>query len=369
MQTTWAGHYLNGRTAEREPVVVTITSTGLRIDPADEVAGGATVWWPYEELRQTQGFYPGEHVRLERGAEAPEVLVVVDQAFLDALRDVAPDATRGLTRSSGRWPWRRIALLAVAAVAVSGTLYLWVLPAAADAVARQVPPAWERELGDAITSQLLLGATICDDPTLTGAVDGIVARLVPAAPTRSYAFRVTVVDDSVINAFAAPGGHIVIYRGLIARTARPEEVAGVLAHEMQHVLLRHGTRSILREIPLRVFLGTIGGEMIGARDAAQAIQTMGMLRYGRRDEEEADREGLGLLVAARVDPQGMVAFFDTLATHARGVPRGLTYLSTHPATGERRAKLAALAAEARGPIDRLGPRSWAEVRSRCRAGG
>jgi predicted Zn-dependent protease len=366
VQTTWAGHYLSGRTAEREPAVVTVTPTGLRIDPADEAAGGATRWWPYDELRQTQGFYPGEHVRLERGTEAPEALVVVDRAFLDALGDVAPDATRALRRSAGRKPWRRIALLAAAALTVGGTVYLWILPAAADAVARRVPPAWERELGDAVTSRLLHGAPVCDDPALTGALNDMVARLSAAAAPHPYEFRLTVVDDSLINAFAAPGGHIVFFRGLITRAARPEEVAGVLAHEMQHVLGRHGTRSILREIPLRVFLGTIGGDMIGARDAAQAIGTLGALRYSRGDEEEADREGLRLLVAARLDPQGMIAFFDTLAASARDLPRGLTYLSTHPATGERRARLAALAAELSGPVERLGPPNWTSIKSRCR---
>jgi predicted Zn-dependent protease len=175
------------------------------------------------------------------------------------------------------------------------------------------------------------------------------------------------VDDSSVNAFAVPGGRMVIYRGLLARTGRAEELAGVLAHEMQHVLLRHGTRAALREIPIRVFVSMVAGDLVGAREAARALGTLGVLRYGRRDELEADREGLRLLQAAAVDPGGMVAFFDTLAAAGPDLPRGFAYMSTHPPTAARRAGLAALATATPAAWTPLDVGDWTALRDRCRA--
>ena len=76
-------------------------------------------------------------------------------------------------------------------------------------------------------------------------IDELVLTLTKALPSNPYAFRVSVVDSPVVNAFAAPGGYIVIYKGLLKYTKSPEELAGVLAHEIEHVIHRHVTRMLL----------------------------------------------------------------------------------------------------------------------------
>ena len=81
MTTQWEGHYLDGRTAARQRVTIRLMRSGLEIITEK----GTTAWWPYPGIRQTQGSYAGEEVRLERGAEIPEVLLVSDAAFLTAL--------------------------------------------------------------------------------------------------------------------------------------------------------------------------------------------------------------------------------------------------------------------------------------------
>ncbi len=364
MRTTWPGFYFSGRTAAREAVTVTITPTALRLDRE----GGPSAWWPHAEVRLTQGAFAGEQVRLERGPEPAEAVVIEDRAFLDAVRAIAPSGPVAASSGRGWGRWRRLVGLAVAALALLAGGYFSVLPVVADAVARRVPVSWEEQLGDDVAAPLAAAAGVCDDSAVVGAVTAIVTRLSTALPEQRYRFRVQVLEGPQVNAFAVPGGRIAVYHGLLSRTGRAEELAGVLAHEMQHVIRRHGTRAILREIPIRVFVGLMAGDLVGVREAAGALGTLGVLRYGRRDELEADREGLALVTAAGIDPAGMVAFFDTLAAVGADVPRGVAYLSSHPATAERRARLTARAAGApaatRTALD-LG--DWSAVKNRCGA--
>jgi predicted Zn-dependent protease len=246
-------------------------------------------------------------------------------------------------------------------------VYFWVLPALGGLLALRVPVEWERELGDAVADELAPADALCDDPTLVAAVDGIVRRLTASLPGSPYEFRVSIVDDTLVNAFAAPGGRIMVMSGLIRSASSPEELAGVLAHELQHVELRHGTRALMRALPLQAAMSVVGGSADGT---AALVGTLGVLRYARGDESEADREGMRLLLAAGIDPRGMITFFDTLSVRTEATPAALTYFSTHPATEERRTRLTDLAAEATAaPAPIALPEEWSVVRARCRVGG
>src|SRR2546427_2561995 len=90
MPGAFAGHYLDGRSAARQSATIRLTATGLDI----ALESGATLWWPFAEVRQTQGFYAGQQIRLERGAPLPAVLLVDDVGFLAALHAAAPVLTR-----------------------------------------------------------------------------------------------------------------------------------------------------------------------------------------------------------------------------------------------------------------------------------
>src|SRR2546425_8509219 len=103
MPGAFAGHYLDGRSAARQPATIRLTATGLDI----ALESGATLWWPFAEVRQTQGFYAGQQIRLERGAPLPAVLLVDDVGFLAALHAAAPVLTRRFhdpRRRRGRAP-------------------------------------------------------------------------------------------------------------------------------------------------------------------------------------------------------------------------------------------------------------------------
>jgi predicted Zn-dependent protease len=363
MRTEWGAHYLDGQTAIRHPATVRLMREGVEVT----TARGWTRLWPYHEIRQTQGFYEGEEVRFERGGDLPEALLVSDPAFLESLHEVAGQQSGRFHGPTG--PGRRLRLTVLAAgaiIAITAAFYLWGIPALAAFAAPRVPVAWEEGLGRAVIDQLAPADRLCVDPRRRAPLEAIVTRLVAAAPTSPYRFRLLVVNRPEVNALAAPGGYVVVFRGLLERTRTPEELAGVLAHEIEHVLHRHTTRALIQHASTGLLLAALTGDMTGpAVYALESARVLAQLQYSRHAEEEADVEGMKLLLAARIAPEGMLAFFEDLAKgdQARSVR---TYLSTHPSTRDRIARLRALAARAPGPPAPLLPdRDWTDIRKAC----
>jgi len=364
MRTDWEGYYLDGQTAARHRATIRLMPDRLQIT----TDAGATLWWPYGEIRQTQGFYAGEQVRLERGGETPEVLLVPDAAFLTDLHRIAPKLARRFHDPTRRRMRARLTLLAaLGAIGVATVLYLWGIPALAALVASRVPVSWEERLGQAVVEHLAPPEKRCADPTRGRLIDDIVATLTAPLPRPPYTFRVMVVNNSAVNAFAAPGGYIVIFRGLLERTRTAEELAGVLAHELQHILQRHATRALLQHASTGLLIAALAGDASGAMTyGLESARALGTLRYSRRNEEEADAEGMRMLLAAGVDPAGMIAFFEVLRKQGGETPGLLTYLSTHPSPAGRIETLKALAAQApRAPVRLLPDYDWRDITQIC----
>jgi Zn-dependent protease with chaperone function len=364
----WNAHYLDGQTPVRRPVRVLIGRAGLEITLAD---GGGSLRWPLAEVRQTQGFYAGEEVRLERGRELPEALLVRDLGFLTALRAAAPEAAAAFHDPRRRRYRGGLTVLAgVAAVALAVGLYFWGIPALATVLAARVPVSWEVALGDAVMSELAPPSRRCLDREGQGRIDAITETLVKTLPEARYPFRVIVANNPTVNALATPGGFIVVFRGLLERTQSAEELAGVLAHEIQHVMHRHSTKAILRQASAGVLMAALVGDVSAVvAFGLQSARTLGDLRYSRQSELEADRDGMRMLHAAAVDPAGMVSFFQAMQRQ-EGAPRTATrYLSTHPAAADRVPALKTLAAALgpRPPAKLLPGVDWNDVKKMCGA--
>jgi predicted Zn-dependent protease len=361
----WNAHYLDGRTPVRRAARVAIGQAGLEIVLAD---GGASFRWPLAQVRQTQGFHEGEQVRLERGGDLAEALLIGDVAFLSALRAAAPDAAGAFHEPRRRRLRAGLAgLAALAAVALGAVLYAWGIPALAGIAAARVPVAWEIALGETAMAQLAPPSKRCADPERQLRIDEITATLVATLPPPRYPFQVTVVDQPMVNAFAAPGGFIVIFRGLLDRTDSAEELAGVLAHEIQHVLHRDATRAILRQTSTGILLAALLGDVSGVvAFGVESARALGDLRHSREAEREADREGMRMLHAAAVDPGGMLAFFRGMQKLEGATPAAAQYLSTHPPAGDRLQALTALAARRAGPsVKLLAGYDWEEIKKIC----
>ncbi len=245
------------------------------------------------------------------------------------------------------------------------------IPALAALAAPRVPVAWEEGLGRSAMGYLAPQELVCGDPRLRQALDPIVTRLAAAAPASPYTFRLVVVNQPQVNALAAPGGYIVVYRGLLERTRSPEELAGVLAHEMQHVIQRHATQALIQHTSTGLLLAALTGDMTGPLVyGLQSARVLGQLQYSRRAESQADVEGLKMLQAARIDPGGMVRFFEALAKADRQPAMLLKYLSTDPSPIDRIERLKALAAATPGqPVPLLPVTDWNNVKRLCEAPG
>jgi Zn-dependent protease with chaperone function len=359
---TFEGHYLDGRTPVRRAVTVRVVGAGLDLTLED----GATVRWPLDEVRQTQGVYAGDPVRFERGP-APETLLVDDPSVLVAIRDTVPDTGRRFHDPRRRRARLGATIVALAvALVLSGVLYVWGIPAVSGIVARWVPVAWEDRVGALVVDQVVPVAKRCTDPAAQAVLDAVMRRLLAAAGPVPYRFHVVVADVPVVNALAAPGGHLVLFRGLLEQSRSPEELAGVLAHEIQHVLKRHSTRLILQHASTALVVAALLGDVSGlASVTIEGARVFGAMAYSRAHEAEADEAGLHLLLAARIDPAGLIGMFDD--RRIEGPPGALRYFASHPPSAERAAALrrrAGTAPQAFTPV--LDAAEWSALRGACR---
>jgi predicted Zn-dependent protease len=233
----------------------------------------------------------------------------------------------------------------------------------------------ERRLGEQVSRQVESEVELIRDPLILGYVERLGRSLVTAAGPQPLSYRFAVVSDPNLNAFAVPGGYVYVNTGTVVAAADMSELAGVMAHEVGHVALRHVAKSYNRQrgtgvlyqvstIALGVFLGSgaaAGGEVLGGL-AAQAYLTS----YSREAEEQADRFAVAILPKAGIDPRGLVRFFEKL--RAQGGGGGPDFLSSHPATADRIAKTSAAIAAARLPAGlRSGDGELASVQQRARA--
>jgi beta-barrel assembly-enhancing protease len=186
------------------------------------------------------------------------------------------------------------------------------------------------------------------DRTIETYVNAIGERLARVAPGADYPYQFRIVNASDINAFALPGGHLYLNRGLIEAAENEGQLAGVMAHEMAHVALRHGTSQASKAYLGQAGLGLLGG-LLGREDRSteQRIDAIGgfglntlFLKFSRTAEEEADVTGAQMLAAAGYDPADMADFFDILAqTQDREPGKVEQFFSSHPAPANRTARI------------------------------
>ncbi|NUO78972.1 M48 family metalloprotease [candidate division KSB1 bacterium] len=207
----------------------------------------------------------------------------------------------------------------------------------------------EVALGREADPQILAEYGAYDDAALTAYVSGIgqeIAR-VCHRPNLEYNFRV--VDSPVVNAFALPGGYVYFTRGILAHFNSEDELAGVMGHEIGHVVARHGA-----EQQTRVQLATLGlglGSIISEdfQKISGALQTgvsLLFLKYGRSQESESDKLGADYSTRLGYDAHQMAGFFRTIARLSEGSGQQIpTFLSTHPDPGQREVRVGQLASE------------------------
>ena len=272
-----------------------------------------------------------------RGAWACHLGAPADISALLATwpRDAVPLPTNlGGPRREATRSWALLAII-IALPVLLLTSFVLSQERVVDFIAARISPEVERQIGAATLAQVKLGTRFIDDGAEARAL-AEVARQVVGNDSAHYRFHLA--DDEVVNAFAIPGGDIVVHRGLLKATRSADELAGVLAHEIQHVALRHSLKGMIRSAGFSLLTSMVVGD-VGATLAGQAASNLVTLKFSRDAEREADEHGFTLLVERGIDPHGMVSFFATLAKRDGAAPPAL--LSTHPASADREAALAA----------------------------
>jgi len=196
----------------------------------------------------------------------------------------------------------------------------------------------EWQLGNQMAAQVAQQMQLSNDATAKAYLTAVGERIHAATPLANRPFTFDIVNDPNVNAFSIPGGHIYINAGLIAQADKVDELAGVVAHEISHVVARH----VIKQVETQQEIGAIGAILLGQNPSglqqllAQVIAGGAMARFSRADEKEADDLGLQFMTKAGYDPHGMLDMFQKLLSLEKGGNSTVTrFFADHPGTQDR----------------------------------
>ena len=316
---------------------------GGRLILADQAvrfeAETASVALPYRGLQVTLGGANDALVFLSHPDQPAWSIQVRDRRLLTALgQRPESELTQQVARLKGkrRFRWAVLAAaLALVALLPVGLLFSW--NGLVRFAASQVPASWEERMGEAAVNEYAAAGQLECDGAAAQALGRLAEVLVTTLNDSRYEFRFCIARDPEINAFAVPGGTIVVQTGLVENAGEANEVIGVLAHELAHVTAQHGTRAIINSLGWLAAIQLVFGDVSGVAAAVvAAAPALIHLQYSQRFEAEADELAVDLLQQSGVDPEGLAAFLESLLEeeNRRGVDIP-SFLRSHPATAER----------------------------------
>ncbi len=320
--------FFDGETARDHLVTAELGPEGLAIEGVEL----SRRVWSLSGLTAIATIEAGHPTRLGHDSAPGARLVITQQAFLKELVARSPHLAGGFNaRKTGRW----VAIIAASTLLFAGVLY-GTLSYAPQALAFILPESWRDTLGDQVEATLSNGGKLCATSNDNAALADLAKRLT-AGDAEAPSFELKVYDIDIVNAFALPGDRIVVTEKLIEAAATPEEVAGVLAHEMGHVYHRHPEAQMVRAVGIELLVKIASGGDLGGFAGLLAI-----LRYSRDSEREADGFAVDQLRKVAINPVGLKHFFERVMKleDDRGSRTGIfdavsDIMSTHPVTNER----------------------------------
>jgi beta-barrel assembly-enhancing protease len=337
-----AGRYGDGKSAASHDAIVAFGRTGLELT----IDGQPGPVWPYADLRAATPLGMASHnVLLSPKTDPDATLFVADMGFCRALLETAPH----LGTSAERWRVLKPAL-AVGAVAFSLGLTAWIFDVSpSKSVAQLIPDKVRNALGASVVDGMVGDRKVCREQAGLDALGRLHRKLQPKLEIKPD--RILVVDWGLVNAFAVPGGQVVITRAILEKASSADEVAGVIGHEIGHGLALHPETGLVRGIGFWAVLQFFmtGSPGVLGNLGATAMQ----FSYSRDAEREADQYAINLLRDAGISVKPFAAFFKKIdplgksGTTPPPTPTGrvgsvFDILSTHPAPAERVAKIEAV---------------------------
>jgi beta-barrel assembly-enhancing protease len=317
-----------GEVALSQPARATLLGSSLIIQSAD----GTRRDWPLAGLVAGVPVTRGLDDVVLTSAEAPGATLFLDDPGL-----IAELVRREPRLGAGATRWRRARPgLAAAAVAGAVVAALWAAGVSpASVIAHRLPDAARARFGANVVKTLTGNASPCSARAGAAALKALTLRLTASVP-EAKDFEIAVVNWRVVNAYTAPGGRIIVARGLLDKAQSPDELAGVIAHEMGHAIERHPEAGIIRAIGLSAAAELMLGGSSGTLGNVGIL--LAQMSFTREAEREADNHAFRLLKLARISPKGIAAFFRRMnAIQGEQGGQGLAIFASHPASMERAA--------------------------------
>ena len=333
-------HY-DGRSARRQQVLLVAEGAWFRLEGADD---DAPCRFADLEPREQVG---GEAVYGLKGR--PGWRIGFAGEVPAALAQMLPHEQRYGRLVDRFGLWRSAGVFAVLAIVI-----VFLVLRSPRAVARMVPASVERNLGDAMVGNL--GGHFCNGPGGQAALDRLAAELDPGERV-----DVHVANFPVVNAVTLPGGHVVVFEKLLDDARSPDEVAGVIGHEIGHVRNHDVMESLIRQMGLSVLLGGMEGHVGGYTNALLSMS------YSRAAEARADGYAIAALDRADISPLPTARFFQRMAKlDGDGrTARAMTYVSSHPLSAARERRFAGAARRGAAYRPALSPQQWTQLRAIC----
>jgi Zn-dependent protease with chaperone function len=348
--------YFDGASSRRRAVTLGF-SDRLKIREGDATLAA----WAYGDIRRADG--PAGMLRLSCLSAPALARIEVRDAAL-AARLVArcagmDDNTPGRGGVAAIVGWSLAAAASIVAVVLFG------LPLAADRLTPLVPDAFERRLGDVADAQVkaMFDARVCDNAAGQKAFAKLVTAIRQSAGLDT-SVQSGVLSSSIPNALALPGGKVYLFNGLLAKAESPDEIAGVLAHELGHLKHRDNIRGLIHDSGASFLIGLLFGDITGSSALIFASRTMVTSSHSREAEHNADSFAIDVMhrLGRPAKPTGELLFRVT----GKEGDKGISILSSHPLTEDRRARMSREDRAPSGP-PLLTAAEWRSLKSICDA--
>jgi len=317
-------YYIQG--GEEQDATMLLLKDKISIGIRDEHGNPRIVFWSYDQVIRDSFWKRGQSI-VRCGTYPVQTIEVSSKEFADKLESIFKNRERSwISRTLNKNVMGMIKVLAVF-IGLLAAAYIWLVPFLAERLAKKVPVSYEERLGDGIYNELKPSFVI--DAEKTAHINDFFRELNISS---KYNIRITVVNENIANAFAMPGGNIVVYDKLIAGMTSYEELAALLSHEFTHVNEKHTTRSLFRKLASSLFLsillgdvGAIGNVIINNADDLKGLS------YSRKLEKESDMNGLKLLSERKIDCNGFIRLFELLQKEvAQTSDEPAEWISSHP---------------------------------------
>jgi|GEM_PF-160462 len=359
----YSGRLSSGETAISQPVILRLRREAIEIDAGLNMPEDSPVQhWAYARLNCGVPLTArSEEVLLSSTDHPGATLFVDDRDFAASLKHLAPQICARARRMIGLKPAGSITAVIAA---LAGLIYVTGY-SPSKTIAGVMPERARALLGERVVSNMTKRFKHCSKPEGRRALDAMMKRLSDAAGLEKP-FKVTVVNWHLVNAFAAPGGRLVLTKGLIQRAKSADMVAGVMAHEMGHGIERHPEAGLVRALAL-----STAGEFFFT-GSSSSLKNIGLLlatlSFSRKAEAEADSHAVDILRKAGISQKPLAAFFRQMANRKGGSRLGklmhkYKFLSTHPASLARAKLMEQQPDYAATPA--LNKKQWQALRAIC----